>query len=88
MANIAFASVGKLIELLNTATAGEDAFVRVVSVNRLAIGGDPFHPAYMIDIAREVLVPCNPVEAPMNLETSMRPSACSAENGSLRTSGD
>lgn len=88
MANIAFASVGKLIELLNTATAGEDAFVRVVNSNRLAIGCDPFHPAYLIDIAREILVPCNPVEAPMSLETSMRPSACSAENGSVRTSGD
>ena len=88
MANIAFASVGKLIELLNTATAGEDAFVRVVSVNRLAIGGDPFHPAYMIDIAREVLLPCNPVEAPMSLETSMRAPACSVQNGSLGTIDD
>ena len=88
MANIAFASVGKLIELLNTATAGEDAFVRVVSVNRLAIGGDPFQPTYMIDIAREVLVPCNPVEAPTALETPMRTLAYSAENGSISTRDD
>lgn len=88
MANIAFASVGKLIELLNTATAGEDSFVRVVSVNRLAIGGDPFHPTYMIDIAREVLVPCNPVEPPMNLEASMHPPQCSTAYGPLASSGD
>lgn len=72
MANIAFASVGKLIELLNTATAGEDAYVRVVSTNRLALGVDPFHPTYIIDISREVLVPCNQVEPAMNLEASMR----------------
>jgi len=88
MANIAFASVGKLIELLNTATAGEDAYVRVVSVNRLAIGVDPFHPGYIIDIAREVLVPCNQVEPPMTLEPPLRRQACSAINGSVASSDD
>ena len=72
MANVAFASVGKLIELLQTATAGEDAYVRVVSANRLALGTDPFHPNYMIDIAREVLIPCNQDESTMNLDSSMR----------------
>lgn len=81
MANIAFASVGKLIELLNTATAGEDAYVRVVSINRLALGADPFHPAYIIDISREVLVPCNQIEPAMNLEASMRPQTSSGANG-------
>jgi hypothetical protein len=87
MANIAFASVGKLIELLNTATAGEDAYVRVVSVNRLALGTDPFHPAYILDIASEVLVPCNQVEPPMTLDSS-RDHQCSAANGSIKNSGD
>ena len=72
MANVAFASVGKLIELLQTATAGEDAYVRVVSANRLALGTDPVHPNYMIDIAREVLIPCNQDESTMNLDSSMR----------------
>ena len=41
MASIALTSVGKLIELLNEATAGEDAYVRVLSANRLALGVDP-----------------------------------------------
>ena len=68
MANIAFSSVGKLIELLSTATAGEDASVRIVSATRLALGTDPFHPVCLIDIGREVLVPCNQVEPPMNLQ--------------------
>ena len=81
MANIAFASVGKLIELLNTATAGEDAYVRVVSINRLALGADPFHPTYIIDLSREVLVPCSQVEPAMNLEASMQPQATSVANG-------
>lgn len=80
MANLAFASVGKLIELLNTATAGEDAYVRVVSTNRLALGVDPFHPTYIIDISREVLVPCNQLEPAINLEASMRQPASSDAN--------
>jgi len=80
MANLAFASVGKLIELLNTATAGEDAYVRVVSINRLALGVDPFHPTYIIDISREVLVPCNQLEPAINLEASMRQQASSDAN--------
>jgi hypothetical protein len=62
MASIAFASVGKLIELLNVATGGEDAYVRVLSANRLALGVDPLHPTHLIDISREVLLACNPVE--------------------------
>ena len=33
MASIAFTSVGKLIELLNEATAGEDAYVRVLATD-------------------------------------------------------
>jgi hypothetical protein len=77
MASIAFASVGKLIELLSTATAGEDAYVRVLSVNRLALGVDPFHPSHIVDISREVLVPFNQVEPPMSLEVS---NALSAEH--------
>jgi hypothetical protein len=76
MASIAFASVGKLIELLSTATAGEDAYVRVLSVNRLALGVDPFHPSHIVDISREVLVPFNQVEPP-SLEVS---NALSAEH--------
>ena len=71
MASIAFASVGKLIELLNTASAGGDAFVRVLSINRLALGIDPFHPSHIIDISREILVPCNQDE-PITLEMSTR----------------
>ena len=80
MASIAFASVGKLIELLNTATAGGDAFVRVLSINRLALGADPFHPSHIIDISREVLVPCSQDE-PITLEMSMRHQGPSAVNG-------
>ena len=80
MASIAFASVGKLIELLNTATAGEDAFVRVLSINRLAVGADPFHPSHIIDISREVLVHCNQDE-PITLEMSTRHQGSSAANG-------
>jgi hypothetical protein len=72
MANLAFASVAKLVELLNTATAGEDAYVRIVSINRLALGPDPLHPAYIIDISREVLLPCNQPEAVTNLEDQVR----------------
>ena len=86
MANIAFASVGKLIELLNTATAGEDAYIRVVSINRLALGVDPFHPTYIIDISREVLVPCNQLEPAINLEASMRQQASSDANGRVNSS--
>lgn len=81
MANIAYSSVAKLIELLSTATAGEDAYVRIVSTNRLALGTDPFHPAYLVDIAREVLVPCNQVEPPMSLDASMRHQAPSNGGG-------
>ena len=80
MASIAFASVGKLIELLNTATAGGDAFVRVLSINRLALGVDPFHPTHIIDISREVLFPCNQVE-PTTMETYTRYQGSSAFNG-------
>ena len=79
MASIAFASVGKLIELLNTATAGEDAFVRVLSINRLALGVDPFHPSHIIDISKEVLLPCNQDE-PITLEMSTRHQGSSAAN--------
>lgn len=81
MANIAYSSVAKLIELLSTATAGEDAYVRIVSTNRLALGTDPIHPAYLIDIAKEVLVPCNQVEPPMNLDAPMRHQAPSNGGG-------
>jgi hypothetical protein len=56
MASIAFTSIGKLIELLSAATAGEDAYVRVLSSSRLAVGTDPFHPTHILDISREVLV--------------------------------
>lgn len=80
MASIAFASVGKLIELLNTASAGGDAFVRVLSINRLALGADPFHPSHIIDISREVLLPCNQDE-PLASEISMRQQGPSAVNG-------
>ena len=80
MASIAFASVGKLIELLNTATAGEDAFVRVLSINRLALGVDPFHPSHIIDISKEVLLPCNQAE-PITNEMSMQHHGSSAANG-------
>ena len=80
MASIAFASVGKLIELLNTASAGGDAFVRVLSINRLALGIDPFHPSHIIDISREILVPCNHDE-PITLELSTRHQGSSAANG-------
>ena len=78
MASIAFASVKKLIALLNTASAGEDAFVRVLSKNRLALGVDPFHPSHIIDISREVLVPCNQDEEPTTLEMSPRHRGLSA----------
>src|SRR5262245_66670355 len=80
MASIAFASVGKLIELLNTASAGGDAFVRVLSINRLALGIDPFHPSYIIDISREILAPCNQDE-PITLEMSARHHGSSAPSG-------
>jgi hypothetical protein len=73
MASIAFASVGKLIELLSTVTAGEEAYVRVVSLNRLALGVDPFHPTHIVDISNEVLVPCNQDEPPRHLEVSNPP---------------
>ena len=86
MANIAFTSVAKLIELLSTATTGEDAYVRIVSANRLALGADPFHPAYLIDIAREVLVPCDQIEPAMNLDASLRHHASS--NGRANADGD
>jgi hypothetical protein len=78
MASIAFASVGKLIELLNT--AGDDAFVRVLSINRLALGVDPFHPSHIIDISKEVLVPCSQAE-PITMEMSTRHPGSSAANG-------
>ena len=52
MASIAFTSVGKLIELLNEATAGEDAYVRVLS----AIG------AGRRSAPREVLFSCRQTE--------------------------
>ena len=78
MASIAFASVKKLIELLSTATAGEDAFVRVLSINRLALGVDPFHPSHIIDISREVLVTCNQDKEPITLEMSTRHQGSSA----------
>ena len=88
MASIAFASVGKLIELLNVATGGEDAYVRVLSANRLALGVDPLHPTHLIDISREVLLACNQVENP---DSSMLPLGSSDTNGSRtlpHTSGD
>jgi hypothetical protein len=75
MASVAFASVGKVIELLNTATAGDRSYVRVLSANRLAIGPDPFYPTHVIDISREVLVPCSQAEPAMNLEASIGPQA-------------
>lgn len=81
MANIAFFSVAKLIELLSTATAGEDAYVRIVSSNRLALGTDPFHPAYFIDIASEILVPCNQVQPALNADAPMRHQAPSNGGG-------
>jgi hypothetical protein len=91
MANIAFASVGKLIELLNVATAGEDAYVRVLSANRLALGVDPLHPTHLIDISREVLLACNQVEPATNPDSSMLHLGSSDTNGSRtlpHTSGD
>jgi hypothetical protein len=83
MASIAFASVGKLIELLNVATGGEDAYVRVLSANRLALGVDPLHPTHLIDISREVLLACNQVEP--NPDSSMLHLGSSDTNGSKTT---
>jgi hypothetical protein len=88
MASIAFASVGKLVELLSTAAAGQDAYVRVLSTNRLALGADPFHPTHIVDISREVLVPCKQVETAMNLEPSMRHLESSVANGHANISAD
>jgi hypothetical protein len=84
MANIAFASVGKLIELLNVATAGEDAYVRVLSANRLAVGVDPLHPTHLIDLSREVLLACNQLESPTN-PASVLHFGSSDTNGSKAT---
>ena len=84
MASIAFASVGKLIELLSAATTGEDAYVRVLSSNRLAVGTDPFHPTHILDISREVLVPFKQAEP----DASMRQQASPAANGYANISPD
>ena len=85
MASIAFASVGKLVELLSTAAAGQNAYVRVLSTNRLALGADPFHPTHIVDISREVLVPCKQVET---AEPSMRHLESSVANGHANISAD
>ena len=70
MASIAFTSVGKLIELLNEATAGEDAYVRVLS----AIG------AGRRSAPREVLFSCRQTEPAMN--EGLRQQSPPAANGS------
>jgi hypothetical protein len=87
MASIAFASVGKLIELLTSVTTGEDAYVRVLSANRLAVGTDPLHPTHILDIPREVLIPFKQVE-PANMEASLRNLGPSTANGYATISAD
>ena len=67
MASVAFASVGKLIELLR-ATAGNGGYVRVLGPNRLGLGADPFRPTHIIDIAMEALVPCCQEDADASLQ--------------------
>jgi hypothetical protein len=64
MASIAFASLKKVIELVNGVQSSEDMYLRVVSSNRLAVGTDPLNPTHIIDIAREAVMACNGVEAP------------------------
>jgi hypothetical protein len=86
MASIAFASVGKLIELLSAATTGEDAYVRILNSNRLAVGTDPFHPTHILDISREVLVPFKQAEPAS--DASMRQQASPAANGYANISPD
>jgi hypothetical protein len=86
MASIAFTSVGKLIELLSAATAGEDAYFRVLSSNRLAVGTDPFHPTHILDISREVLVPFKQAEP--TWDASMRQQGSPAANGYAKISPD
>jgi hypothetical protein len=86
MASIAFTSIGKLIELLSAATAGEDAYVRVLSSSRLAVGTDPFHPTHILDISREVLVPFKQAEP--TSDASMRQQGSPAANGYANISPD
>lgn len=86
MASIAFASVGKLIELLSAAATGEETFVRVLSSNRLAVGIDPFHPTHILDISREVLVPFK--QADPASDASMRHQTSPATNGYVNISSD
>jgi hypothetical protein len=70
MASVAFAPVGKLIELLK-ATAGDAGYVRILSPTKLGLGSDPFRPTHIIDISVEALVPCYQEEPNATFDASL-----------------
>jgi len=75
MAHVVFTSLEKLVQLLNTASVGQGACVRVLGPNQLGIGTDPLHPTHTVDLAREIVSPCLNEQAPIDLEQSSIPKA-------------
>ena len=60
--SVSFITVSRLIQLLNTGNVGQQAFVRVLGANRLALGEDPLQPTHLIDLSRETIAPCGPLD--------------------------
>jgi hypothetical protein len=82
MASIAFASLRKVVELVQGVQSSDDMYLRVVSSSRLAVGTDPLHPTHMIDIAREAVVACNGVEPPSSAPVKAPSSATVRDSAS------
>jgi hypothetical protein len=59
MAQISVIQTAKLIGLLHSADGSGEAYVRVVSANRLAVGKDPMSPTVSIDLSKEAIGPYN-----------------------------
>jgi hypothetical protein len=62
MANMSFIAAAKLVELLATADAQRNMYVRMLDTDRLAIGVDPFRPTQVIDFSKEQIGPWAPGE--------------------------
>jgi hypothetical protein len=76
MASVSFIAASKLTELLSTADAGKDMYVRVLSASRLALGIDSLQPTLIVDLSKEEVGPYNrpgPNETVSPLETGPQP---------------
>jgi hypothetical protein len=87
MANIAFVTTQKLVELLKEADLSGLMAVKISSTSRLALGADPLKPTLIIDLAKESVSPFKP-ESSAAVPTAKAAEPFPSSEGASRNSGD